>query len=238
MATGFTDSTLEELRSLLLHLKPTGDDGFEGLLATTLSEFSGLTIRLAKSGSQFGRDGRSPAAPFAIAMEAKRYADELGLEVLVKGAVAGHVLSDSIDVWAVGATSEIGDETLEKVTGLLEDRGVTFLAFDWARPLPPMAVLLAATQDISINWLTNSGSCNGSTVRAMLTAITGHPSYEIQAPLRDEVTAAKVGLDALRKPMTNGCLSGFESPSHHKLRSVNTSLLRSEFACSAPPRAT
>jgi hypothetical protein len=54
-------------------------------------------------------------------MEAKRYTDELGLEVLVKGAIASHVLSDSIDVWAVGATSEIGDETLEKMTGLLED---------------------------------------------------------------------------------------------------------------------
>ena len=122
------DDCIEGLRGLLLRLKPTGDDGFEGLLATTLSEFSGLTIRLAKSGSQFGRDGRSPSAPFAIAMEAKRYTGELGLEVLAKAAVAGHVLDDSVDVWALGATSAIGDDTLEKVTGLLEDRGVTFLA--------------------------------------------------------------------------------------------------------------
>jgi hypothetical protein len=102
MVTSSFDSSLEKLRNLLLSLKPTGDDGFEGLLATALSEFSGLTIRLAKSGSQFGRDGRSPSGAFAIAMEAKRYSDELRLGDLAgKAAVAGHLLNDSVDLWVI-----------------------------------------------------------------------------------------------------------------------------------------
>ena len=68
------------LREELLRIKPAGDTGFEGLLAQTLAAFSGLTFRLAKSGSQFGRDGSSTAAPFAIALEAKRYDGTLRLE--------------------------------------------------------------------------------------------------------------------------------------------------------------
>ena len=175
MATGLIDSSLEELRRLLLQLKPTGDEGFEGLLATTLSDFSGLTIRLAKSGPQFGRDGRSPSASFAIAMEAKRCSDKLGLEVLAKAAVAGHVLSDSVDVWVVGATSAIGDNTLEEITGLLEDRGVTLLALDWApRPLPPMAVFLAATRHLVIDWLTNSAGYDRAALTKILNTVASH----------------------------------------------------------------
>ena len=54
-ASGFAAA----LRDELLRIEPAGDGGFEGLLADALAAFSGLTFRLAKSGSQFGRDGSS-----------------------------------------------------------------------------------------------------------------------------------------------------------------------------------
>ena len=96
------------LREELLRIEPAGDSGFEGLLAETLAAFSGLTLRLAKSGSQFGRDGSSTIAPFAIAMEAKRYDGDLRLEDLAgKVVVAGSELEGRIDVWALGATSSV-----------------------------------------------------------------------------------------------------------------------------------
>jgi hypothetical protein len=47
----------EDLRSALLKLKPTGEKGFEGLLARVLSKISGQDFRLAKSGLQLGKDG-------------------------------------------------------------------------------------------------------------------------------------------------------------------------------------
>ena len=98
------------LRKVLLRIEPAGDCGFEGLLAETLAAFSGLTFRLAKSGSQFGRDGSSTSAPFAIALEAKRYDSDLRLEDLAgKVVVAGSELGGRIDVWALGATSNVGD---------------------------------------------------------------------------------------------------------------------------------
>src|ERR1039458_3301632 len=57
MAATLTTTLLRELRRNLLALKPAGEDGFEGLLAEALAAFTGLTIRLARSGSQFGRQG-------------------------------------------------------------------------------------------------------------------------------------------------------------------------------------
>src|SRR5438034_3695732 len=49
---------------------------------TLFRSISGLLFRLAKSGSQFGRDASTPSGPFSIAMEAKRYATGLSLEDL------------------------------------------------------------------------------------------------------------------------------------------------------------
>src|SRR5690242_4716654 len=74
------DEALDQLREQLLKLNPSGIDGFEGLIAHCLTDLTGLSMRLAKSGSQFGRDGRTAAADFSVAMEAKRYTDDLRLE--------------------------------------------------------------------------------------------------------------------------------------------------------------
>ena len=61
--------------------------------------------------------------------------------------VAGSELEGQIDVWALGATSSVGDGTLAKLTEILEGHGITLLPLDWtARPLPPMAVLLSETK--------------------------------------------------------------------------------------------
>ncbi len=64
-----TPAFLVKLRDLLLSTKATGADGFEGVIGDALSAASGLVIRLAKSGSQFGRDASSGPVPFAIAIE-------------------------------------------------------------------------------------------------------------------------------------------------------------------------
>jgi hypothetical protein len=52
-------------------------------VARALAALSGYTFRLAKSGSQFGRDAATPKAPLAIAMEAKRYTDSVPPEAVV-----------------------------------------------------------------------------------------------------------------------------------------------------------
>ena len=60
--------SLDLLRSVLLQLQASGEAGFEGLVATLIASKTKLQLRLAKSGSQFGRDASSPRDVFAIAM--------------------------------------------------------------------------------------------------------------------------------------------------------------------------
>jgi hypothetical protein len=192
-----------DLREALLRIKASGDSGFEGLIAEALAAFSGLTFRLAKSGSQFGRDASSPDAPFAIAIEAKRYDGDLRLENLAgKATIAAYALGGRMDVWALGATSEVGDDTLAKLTQVLEERGITLLALDWAaRPLPPLAVLLATEKPMTLAWFQRHyPNIDSGEIGAHLDAIAADGSFESQVKiLRNAVSGASVGMDALRR---------------------------------------
>ena len=188
---------------MLLALKPTGADGFEGLVADAVASLTGLVLRLAKSGSQFGRDASSQPGPFAVSLEAKRYDDNLRLEVLAgKAVVAGNLLGGDIDLWALGATSEVGDDVVKKLVSILEKDGVSLVMLDWAaRPLPPLAVLLAAEKDVTLKWIARyRPDVNLSGVSDQFDQIASDPAFQSQvALLRDEFSAAKVGLDALRR---------------------------------------
>lgn len=92
------------LRTLLRRWEPlAGPDGFEGLVPQALATLTGYTFRLARSGAQFGRDAATPNAPFAIAMEAKRYNDSVPLQELVgKAALAAFELAQGVDFGARG----------------------------------------------------------------------------------------------------------------------------------------
>lgn len=98
-----------ELQQLLQAWEPAaGSNGFEGLVAHALAEVSGLPIRLARSGSQFGRDGLSTPGDFVIAFEAKRYGNKPPTlqEMTTKAALATDDLGHGLDIWACAVTTE------------------------------------------------------------------------------------------------------------------------------------
>ncbi len=109
--------TREALKNLLQRWEPAaGADGFEGLVAHALANLSGFTFRLARSGSQFGRDGATTAGQFSIAMEAKRYRKSVPLQELVgKSALAAFELADDVDVWVLAATVEVSEPTQRRL---------------------------------------------------------------------------------------------------------------------------
>lgn len=194
---------LVTLRDILLALNAAGDDGFEGLVATALANMSGLTIRLSKSGSQYGRDGKSQAGGFAIAMEAKRYQATVPLQELAgKASLAAFDLAGDIDVWVLGATVEVGEATEGRLRDILEKEGITLLPLDWtAHPLPRLAVLLAAVKSPVLRWFSdNVPSVPPANIEAHLDAISGAPAFASQLDiLVADMSAATVGLDALRE---------------------------------------
>lgn len=194
---------LTELAETLRSLDATGPNGFEGLVALALSDVSGLSMRLAASGSQFGRDASSEAGAFAIAMEAKRYVDAVRLEdVAGKVALASSgSMSGALDLWVLCATSQVPDDVARRVVRLGEERGLSVLVVDWSEhDLPRLAVLLAAAREGVVEWLTSNRPKAAPTADKILRSVYESPQYErCRQELLRSVSAAEVGLDAVRR---------------------------------------
>jgi hypothetical protein len=237
-----TPDALQHLRTLLLDLSPIGADGFEGLAATGLAAISGLTVRLAKSGLQGGRDASStPSDTYAIALEGKLYHDNLRLEHLAgKVAVAAAVLAGRVDLWALGASSEVGDETLAQLTRMLEEKGITLLALDWAeRPLPPLAVLLASSRAAVLDWFgRHQPGVDQAKLGSALDEIAADAFYPSQVEaLRKAVEGSRVGLDALRRSSERWLRARLSDPVL-SLQSFGQRIAVAHDAAPALPRST
>ncbi|WP_316176349.1 hypothetical protein [Bradyrhizobium sp. SZCCHNRI1073] len=76
-------TTIDNLRDTLRKLKPTGPDGFEGLMAAVLTDITKRTFALASSGSQRGKDGQSVLDEGAIAFEGKLYEDAVAKDQML-----------------------------------------------------------------------------------------------------------------------------------------------------------
>jgi hypothetical protein len=83
---------ISDLKDSLLTLNNSGTDGFEGLIASVLSEICGQPFRIASSGSQRGRDGDSAFDAGAGYFEAKLYRNRPDRSV-----VSNKILDLSVD---------------------------------------------------------------------------------------------------------------------------------------------
>ena len=135
---------LATLRDALLDLPSSGPTGFEGLLATVFSKLLGVPFRLAKSGSQFGVDGKSADPEFPVAFEAKRYKDNVpSTEVLNKiGALA--IRDDPTELWVLGTTGIVATQAADDLDALATKHGFSTLILDWQTDTPRLPAVLAS----------------------------------------------------------------------------------------------
>jgi len=135
---------VEDLKTALLSLPVTGEKGFEGLIGVTLREISGVPFRLAGGGSQFGVDCKPAYKGDAICFEGKRYDGRVPrTEVLSKIAELS-INATEIDVWVLGATSQIRSQLADDARALGNKNGIVVLILDWSEAdIPPFAVALA-----------------------------------------------------------------------------------------------
>lgn len=211
-----SSSARDALRELLRSWQPpAGADGFEGLVAQALATVTGLTFRLARSGSQFGRDAATPNSTFSIAMEAKRYSDSVPLQELAgKAALASFMLADGIDVWALAATVEVSEPTERTLRQILEEGGITLLTLDWTDTgLPPLAVLLAAARDDVIAWSASRiDAAASATLVAGLDAIRADAGYDAALKdLMERTSSPTMGLASLKRMSGEWCERHFAS---------------------------
>lgn len=138
-----TSLDLTALRDALLDLPSSGQNGFEGLLATVFAKLLGVPFRLAKSGSQFGVDGKTSDPAFPVAFEAKRYRDDVpSTEVLNKiGALA--IRGDPVELWILGTTGIVASQVADDLDVLATIHGFATLILDWQPGAPKLAAVLA-----------------------------------------------------------------------------------------------
>ncbi len=142
------DIHLNNLRDALLELKPSGGDGFEGLLAAVLTELCGQPFRLASSGAQRGRDGDSAFDAGAVYFEAKRYAEDVPKkEVAVKLMDIRADREGQVDTWIIGSTAEVPALAAKDFHHSFEEAGIGLVILDWSNnaALPALATAIVAS---------------------------------------------------------------------------------------------
>jgi len=123
----------KNLQEALLALYHSGPNGFEGLLGIVLGSVTGQSFRLAKSGSQRGRDGDSAFDGGATYFEGKRYR-----ESPAKNEIAAKLFdlmnddAGQVDLWILGATCEIAAQTATDMRSAYEKQGIGFVLLDWS----------------------------------------------------------------------------------------------------------
>lgn len=178
---------LELIRSTLLALKPSGQDGFEGILRLALTKLTGVPFRLAASGLQGGIDGGAAMPRDAVCFEAKRYADSPKREtVLTKIADLARKQSDADRLWVLGVTAEANAQLSEEVAQDGDRNAVSTFVLDWGpSPLPLLAVAVIAAGEEAISFLvdkhdptTGAKVALREDVAAAFGTVSEHPDFE------------------------------------------------------------
>jgi len=144
-----------KLTDFLNKLKPTGEKGFEGLVAKLLSELTGNRFRLARSGYQAGRDGGSREYGVdVIFFEAKRYRDTiLKARELIGEIIQAVQASPDLDIWILVTTREIDHVLYEQLDRTCRDQLVEFVALDVSTERDNLSILCAAFPQIVLSHL-------------------------------------------------------------------------------------
>ena len=154
------------LRDALLDLPSSGARGFEGLLAKVFAKLLGVPFRLAKSGSQFGVDGKTSDATVPVAFEAKRYSGDVpSAEVLNKiGALA--IRDDPVELWILGTTGIVSSQVADDLDALATRHGVATLVLDWHPDAPRLVAVLTAARTEVAEFLTRNVPTAGLAAKA------------------------------------------------------------------------
>ena len=183
---------LEAIATALRILEPTGENGFEGLLAIALENITKVSFRLAKSGTQDGIDGAFHEA--GVGFEAKRYSAKIPKNEVLSKIVEFDATNKEPDlVWVLGATVPVSTQLDRALRNLGDKLGITVLVYDWYQhPLPKLAILLACGSEAVEDFLRShlSSEENLEPILTGLNVVRNHDDFHrevksIEAELRE-----------------------------------------------------
>lgn len=135
---------LAALRDALLTLQSSGSTGFEGLLATVFAKLLGVPFRLARSGSQFGIDGKSADPDFPVAFEAKLYKSNVPSSEILNKISALAIRDDPTELWVLGTVGIIATQSVDDLEALATKHGLSTFILDWQTDTPRLPAVLAS----------------------------------------------------------------------------------------------
>ena len=181
------EESLETIRSGLLSLNPTGCDGFEGLLRIVLSSLTGIPFRLAKGGSQGGRDGDPALENDLVYFEAKRYSGDIPKHEVLSKILEFSSQSDAADrLRVLGSTAGIGAQLKKIIEKAGDECNLSIIFLDWATPFPFLAITVVAAGDEASNFILDSFDekekkkrVSAEKLKDTFSTIAEHPEFEI-----------------------------------------------------------
>lgn len=174
---------LARLKQILLALRPSGEDGFEGVVAEALSRISDVPFRLAKGGTQSGKDGAAAYAEDAICFECKRYDSEPpASEVVIKIEDLCRHKDEADLLWALACTASISTQLAERLRDKAAKDRVEILILDWTGDPPPLAIVLAKAGSPVIDKIVAlSERVAKNELEEIFVAIREQEGFEVQA---------------------------------------------------------
>jgi hypothetical protein len=197
------ETHIENLSAALSELKPTGENGFEGMMAVTLDVVTGIPFRLASSGYQRGVDGKA-AFEGAVAFEGKLYTNDLPRKDVLSKIPDLVRHNDHADlVWVLGATCIVPAQLADDLRADGAKEGVSVLVLDWVpSDFPRLAVALAMGGDkveafLRANLKSADAPKKAAKALAAIRADTAFPRHK-QA-IREELDAPDIAMAMAEK---------------------------------------
>lgn len=198
-AFGSLKEAQELIHEHLYRLDPVGERGFEGFMASALSELTGCAFHVAKSGHQDGSDVRSePHNLFKIGLEGKQYkpSTSLSLDALLHKITAASSARVPVDLWLLATTRRIDASDREKLHKYGETVGIGIVVLDWPDDMGQLC-------DLTVICASATDTCNtffeSQPPTEALKLIRRDSSFErMRSEILDRLTQPDVGYDSAR----------------------------------------
>ena len=225
----------ELLWKQLYELKSIGASGFEGFLASSLSELTAQPFHVVKSGPQGGSDVRSdPCNLVKVSLEAKKYdrTTRLQLGALLTKLTEASTVEPPPDLWMLASTRQIDSTFRKELNEQGERLGIDVVVLDWPedKGLCDLAAVCAAAPQACQKYL----NCS-TEIHHALELIRQSDDFERKKKYwRRRLEAPAVGYASSRARCRQWLVDGQTSLSkaksrlggHHNLREDGCSVVR------------
>jgi hypothetical protein len=171
--------TIDNLRATVRKLKPTGSDGFEGLMAAVLTDLTKRTFALASSGAQRGKDGQSALDDGAISFEGKLYEDKVAKDQILSKITEIAVDEEGqTELWILASTGPVSTQHINIARKAGRKLGLAVKVLAWPTTgLSEFATLMAIAPAVSAEFLSDKTGTSKSDVVAQLESVRMHPQF-------------------------------------------------------------